>query len=361
MGGAPSTQTTINKTELPEWVDQAAQANLADANKLAAKPYVPYTGQLTPGQTGLSQAANTAAQSNLTAWNPAMQQAAGVAQQGTTYQPRSFLQGNVQDYMNPFQQQVIDNSVADAGRAFQQNMNGISANAVGAGAFGGSRQGVAEGVAAAENARQVGDMSAQLRAQGFDTASGLLNQDLARSMQGQQMRMDAGAQLGQIAQAGSDMNAKNATLAATLGEQQRQVQQQGLQEQYAKWKEAQDADLRGVNLRLSALGATPYGSTQTQTSTAQGGGNGLMSLAGGALGLLPFMFSSDRNEKTDIKKLGKDPKTGLDMYAYRYKGDPKSYPKVVGPMAQDIEKRAPGAVPKIGGSRVVNLGFGGGI
>ena len=31
--------------------------------------------------------------------------------------------------------------------------------------------------------------------------------------------------------------------------------------------------------------------------------------------------------KTDITKLGKDPKTGLDMHAYRYRGDPKSYPE----------------------------------
>jgi hypothetical protein len=41
------------------------------------------------------------------------------------------------------------------------------------------------------------------------------------------------------------------------------------------------------------------------------------------------------------------------MYAYRYKGDPKSYPKVVGPMAQDVEKKHPGSVGKIGGHRVI--------
>ena len=45
---------------------------------------------------------------------------------------------------------------------------------------------------------------------------------------------------------------------------------------------------------------------------------------------------SDENEKTDKKKIGKDPDTGLDLYSYRYKGDPKTYPKVVGPMAQDF-------------------------
>ena len=67
-------------------------------------------------------------------------------------------------------------------------------------------------------------------------------------------------------------------------------------------------------------------------------------------------FASDRSMKTDIDELGKDPKTGLEMYAYRYKGDPKTYPKTVGPMAQEIEKKAPGAVREIGGHKVVKAG-----
>jgi hypothetical protein len=65
---------------------------------------------------------------------------------------------------------------------------------------------------------------------------------------------------------------------------------------------------------------------------------------------------SDREAKTDIKKIGKDPLDGIPIYAYRYKGDPKSYPKVVGPMAQDIEKKYPSAVKKIGKHRVVDIG-----
>ena len=62
--------------------------------------------------------------------------------------------------------------------------------------------------------------------------------------------------------------------------------------------------------------------------------------------------------KTDKQKLGKDPETGLDIYAYRYKGDPKTYPKMVGPMAQDIEKKYPDQVVELGGKKAVNLGFG---
>jgi hypothetical protein len=35
------------------------------------------------------------------------------------------------------------------------------------------------------------------------------------------------------------------------------------------------------------------------------------------------------------------------MYAYRYMGDPKTYPKAVGPMAQDVEKRYPGSTMEV--------------
>ena len=71
------------------------------------------------------------------------------------------------------------------------------------------------------------------------------------------------------------------------------------------------------------------------------------------LGIAGLGLLSDRNAKTDIKKVGKNPDTGLDIYSYRYKGDPKTYPKVVGPMAQDIEKKYPGSTERLGGSLYV--------
>jgi hypothetical protein len=68
---------------------------------------------------------------------------------------------------------------------------------------------------------------------------------------------------------------------------------------------------------------------------------------------------SDERMKTDVSRLPEpDEETGLPLYAYRYKGDPKTYPKVVGPMAQDIQEEYPDEVKKIGGRLAVNLGFG---
>jgi hypothetical protein len=68
--------------------------------------------------------------------------------------------------------------------------------------------------------------------------------------------------------------------------------------------------------------------------------------------MLGSMFS-DEDAKTDIQEVGKDPKTGLTMHAFRYKGDPKNTPKVVGPMAQEVEKKYPGSTVNMGGGRVI--------
>lgn len=362
MASTPSTQTTVNKTELPAWVDAAAQKNLKIADKIASQPYEGYTGDLTAGTTQTGQNALNLANANATAWLPQFASSASTANDVSSYTPRNFLSGDVSSYMNPYISNVENAAMQNMDTAFKQNLNTIGDSAISAGAFGGSRQGVAEGVAASENARQMGDLSAQLRAQGYDTASNLMMQDYDRDLQGAQTRL-AGAQAGSdIATAGNTAANQNSTILATLGEQERQTAQEQLQEQYAKWQEEQNYDVNNLNLRLAAVGATPYGGTQTQTSTGSGGGSTGLSVFGSALSLLPLLFSSDRNDKTDIEKLGKDPDTGLDMYSYRYKGDPKSYPKVVGPMAQDIEKRDPSKVKKIGKHRVVetvNLGIGG--
>ena len=77
-------------------------------------------------------------------------------------------------------------------------------------------------------------------------------------------------------------------------------------------------------------------------------------LGGTAIGGNLIGDLSDRqHEDRDITKVGKDPKSGIAMHAYRYKGDPKSYPKVVGPMAEDVEKMYPGLTERVGKARFV--------
>ena len=85
--------------------------------------------------------------------------------------------------MNPYQQQVIDATLRDVGTAAQMGLNQIGAQAQSAGAYGGSRQGIAEAEALKGFNQQALDQTARLRQQGFNTsmanafnaASGLQN------------------------------------------------------------------------------------------------------------------------------------------------------------------------------------------
>lgn len=82
----------------------------------------------------------------------------------------AFLGGRIADYQNPYTEQVINQSLADIDRARQLQQQQVNAQALSRGAFGGSRQAVAE----AENARNFLDQqartSAGLRAQSYESA-----------------------------------------------------------------------------------------------------------------------------------------------------------------------------------------------
>jgi hypothetical protein len=118
--------------------------------------------------------------------------------------------------------------------------------------------------------------------------------------------------------------------------------------------EKRDYPLESLNTRLAALGMSPYGRTETTNKTATSEEKGIdwPTLGLGVLKTVPALWAmSDRDAKTDIEKVSDG---DIPMYAYRYKGDPKTYPKVVGPMAQDIQKKVPSAVKKVGKRKVVD-------
>lgn len=140
----------------------------------------------------------------------------------------------------------------------------------------------------------------------------------------------------------------------TAGADQRSIDQANIDAAMKKFYEMRDYPLEQLNTRLAALGLTPYGKTETTNKTSTSEDKGLdwaSILLGGAKIGASIYGASDRSLKTDIEKLTDD---DIPLYAYRYKGDPKHYPKVVGPMAQDIEKKFPKAVKRVGGKRVID-------
>lgn len=102
----------------------------------------------------------------------------------------------VQKYMNPYQQEVIDASMADLNRQRQmQQMRDLN-TATAAKAFGGSRQGVAQALTNEAYDRTAANTLANLRSQGFGNAQGIaLQQEQARQAYEQQ-KLDAARNLG---------------------------------------------------------------------------------------------------------------------------------------------------------------------
>jgi hypothetical protein len=106
--------------------------------------------------------------------------------------------GNIGQYLNPYTQNVIDSSMADLERGRQTAAQQIGERAQAARAFGGSRQGVAEALSNQQFAETAGKTISQLRAQGFDTAANLMQQDLNRQQQAGLSNQTALNQAGQF-------------------------------------------------------------------------------------------------------------------------------------------------------------------
>ena len=104
--------------------------------------------------------------------------------------------GMVQQYMNPYESEVIQGTIGDIERARQGQISAEGARATAAGAFGGSRQGVTRALVDEAALRDVGNLTSRLRQQGFGQAQNLgLTQEALRQ-QYEQSRLDAARGLG---------------------------------------------------------------------------------------------------------------------------------------------------------------------
>ena len=100
------------------------------------------------------------------------------------------------DYMSPYQQQVIDATMADYDAQAAKSRLGLGAQAVAGGAFGSGRHGIAEAEFDALSNRGRTSMLADLRQRGFQQASSARQQDLAnqQAIANQQAGLGARAQ-----------------------------------------------------------------------------------------------------------------------------------------------------------------------
>ena len=217
-----------------------------------------------------------------------------------------FQPTDLSAFTNPFQQQVIDTTLAELDRQGQIERNRLGAQAVAGGAFGGSRFGV-------ENAELTGRLQdararalAQLNQQNFQQAlqtgqSSFQNQQARLQQLGQLQAGIGGQQLGaaQLSQAGAlrDIEAQQ-----KLGLQQQQLQQAGLDATRANQQKqlfepfsrvAFLSDIfKGAPSTQQTLGSQVSPAAQTPSAFQQvaGFGTGLLGTAAAAKSLGGWLF-----------------------------------------------------------------------
>ena len=176
---------------------------------------------------------------------------------------------NLNPYMSPYTQNVIETGQADIERQRQMASNQMGAQAQAANAYGGSRQAVQEGVLAGEALRQSGALSAQQRQQAFNTAlqSGQFdigNVQQARGLQsGQQMTANTLGQQAREAAANRDQAARagNMQAANQFAIQQSQFEQAANQANYQG--QFQEAGIQGSAAgQLGNIAQTGFGMGQ---------------------------------------------------------------------------------------------------
>ena len=317
-GGRVNFQTggvTESRTLPPEYVEALGKTYAADLTRQAGMPTVTDATQQQPGETAQQFAQRQAQAQQFNITKAGMQslapqvasqdplQAAAYAQaidptKGLgSYQP--FLTaagqaatgataltgtgagtgaGSIQSYMSPYQQQVIDASMADYDAQAKKSRLGLGAQAVAGGAFGSGRHGIAEAEFDALSNRGRASQLADLRQTGFQQASQRRQQDLSNQMGIANLQQGLGG-------AAQDFSRAQISGLGTLGSAQQAQNQAVLNAQRQAAQMAIQDPQRRLNLLgsgvMGLMGGMGAGRTEIGEAPAQAqGASPLMSALG---------------------------------------------------------------------------------
>ena len=300
---APSTSST--SYDIPEYFKEIQERTLRTAENVLSQPYTAYQGDriasLDPLETS---AANVYSQQVI----PQAGQLANIANQ-------TYDTATAQAYANPYENQVIAGALTDLGDAYGRSRTAMDAQAVGAGAFGGERQGIENVLGQERYLDSVADTTARLRQAGFESGAARFAQDRAAQMQG------ATTQIGALQSASQGLQA--------YGQQARGIEQAGLAEGYRDFIEQREYPAGQIRQMVGALAGAPirsYGEERSGSVGTPVGGPSMFGQVAGA-GLAAYQLS-DIRMKEDIKLVGKSP-MGINIYNFKYLDDNKTYQGVM--------------------------------
>ena len=305
-GGGGTTTQTVTKEEFPPeirpYITDILERAQAQEEARQETGYPVYPGpriaQFTPEER--------AAQAGIVSLVGASQPSFDIARGLTAAAAMEDTAPAIQSRMSPYMQNVVDIQKREAQRDADIRRQQLAAQAVGARAFGGSRDAIQQ----AEFDKNLQQQLADIQATGQQAAFQQAQQSLANLRQRQ---MGAGQQMAGLGTAQQASAMKELGALAGVGEQQRQQQQKALDLGFQQFREEQTYPEASLQQYQSIIRGFPISPTTTQTQQAIlpqpslsqqliGGAGALAGL--GIAGQIPKLFEG--GGQTNLKPVPED-------------------------------------------------------
>lgn len=189
---------------------------------------------------------------------------------GGQYDPTAVSAGTLAGadyatYMNPYTQQVIERGEQDIARQREQALNTLGAQATAAGAFGGSRFGLAEGETYGQYGRMAADMAAQQRQAAFQNAQQSAQFDIGTQYEAQRAN--------ELARQQAFQDAAGRRLSASTASASNRMQAQSLNQQAAlnaaRMRQSGASGLQSLGSQMFGQGMSGIQQQQQAAARAQ--------------------------------------------------------------------------------------------
>jgi len=272
-------ETITNITALPTYLEAPAAAYVTQLQNVTgqlkdADLSGQFGSQFVAGQDPLQAQAQQIAQQGIGAYQPFLQ-SAGALQgqaQATAGAAGQFVGPNAyQQFMSPYQRDVIDTTLAEFDVQAQKGVPSLAASAINAGAFGGGREGVQRAEYQQSSDRNRAALQAQLLGSAFGQAQQAAGQAFGQqqSMAQQQAQLAQG-QLG-LGQAGQAFLGQDVGALSTFGAQNQALAQAQLSANQQLAQQQMNQPLTAtqqLGSGITGLVAGYPGGIQTQTQPA---------------------------------------------------------------------------------------------
>jgi hypothetical protein len=284
------TTSEVTSSELPSWAKPYYPDLLKSAANLASQPYQPYGGTRFAGYNPLE----TAAYGGLGSLGPSsyLGSAAGMATDvgtaagnvGKDYATMATDPTQIQKYMSPYMQNVVEQQKREATRDYARQIPGMQTAAIRSGARGGTREALAQAEAQRNLNQQLQGLQAAGSQQAFQNAQQAQQFGANLGLSGLQSKLGASQVLGGLGQNQFDQQLRALQAQQTGGTQMRNIEQQRLDAMYQDFLAQRQYPQQQANFLANIIrGGSP--ATQTTSSSAYTPSASPWNMIGGLAGM----------------------------------------------------------------------------